>query len=103
LTHFAVATSAAKRRSICFLLVCFWIWGVLGLLIGTASILSLGSNVGVGTSAYITMGLLFWIGGMVLFGLGTILVGFNYDFQRPWSSATIPEKPLRDIKPFNFS
>jgi hypothetical protein len=58
-----------------FLKVLFWIWGVAGLLIGTLSLLTtITGSVGVGTSAYISAGLLYWIGGMVLFGVGALMV-----------------------------
>ena len=35
-------------------------------------------SVGVGTSAYVTMGLTLWIGGMVLLGLAALLSGQSY-------------------------
>ena len=54
--------------------VVFWIWGILGLLINGMSWLSLTGNVGVGTSAYMAAGILLWIGGMVLFGLGAVII-----------------------------
>jgi len=41
------------------------------------------SGVGVGTSAYVTVAMLYWIGGMVLFGLGSLIHRSWYDFKRP--------------------
>ena len=61
----------------------FWSWGVIGMVIMAASIANLPSNVGVGTSAYFTLLVLFWIGGMVLFGFGGLLVGSKFEFNRP--------------------
>jgi hypothetical protein len=55
--------------------VLFWIWGGLGFLVCTGNYLSLSGSVGVGTSTYMTLGFLYWLGGMVLFGLGAIVVG----------------------------
>jgi hypothetical protein len=66
-----------------FFSACFWIWGVLGLIGNTINFLSATGSVGVGTSAYITMCLLYWIGGMLLFGLGGLLMASSYDFKRP--------------------
>jgi len=66
-----------------FFSVCFWIWGILGLIGNTVNFFSATGSVGVGTSAYITMCILYWIGGMLLFGLGGLLVSSNYDFKRP--------------------
>lgn len=66
-----------------FLTVCFVIWGVVGLFITTAILVSLTGSVGVGTSAYLTMWLLYWVGGMMLFGFGALLAGSNFDFRRP--------------------
>jgi hypothetical protein len=55
--------------------VMFVIWGGIGLLANIVSFLSLfvSSSVGVGTSAYVSAIALIWIGGMVFFGLGSIL------------------------------
>ncbi len=51
----------------------FWVWGLGGLLANSAGYLALQGNVGVGTSAYLALGFLYWIGGMVLFGLGVLV------------------------------
>jgi hypothetical protein len=53
--------------------IIFWIWGVLGLIINGMNFLTQTGNVGVGTSAYLAVGNLIWIGGMVLIGVGGIL------------------------------
>ena len=53
--------------------VLFWIWGSLGLLLNTGAYLGLHGNVGVGTSAYVALGMFYWLGGMVLLGGGAIL------------------------------
>jgi len=63
--------------------VCFWIWGILGLLFNTLNFLAATGTVGVGTSAYNSMGMLYWIGGMILFGAGGLLASSGYDFKRP--------------------
>jgi hypothetical protein len=58
-------------------MVLFWIWGILGLLINGMNWLSLSlsiGGVGVGSSSYAAAGNLFWIGGMVLFGLGAVII-----------------------------
>jgi hypothetical protein len=48
-----------------FLMVIFWIWGLIGLAINLFYVISMPSQVGVGMIA----GELLWIGGMLLFGL----------------------------------
>ncbi len=66
----------------------FWLWGVVGLFGSTLFILTNATGtVGVGTSAYITMILLYWIGGMLMFGLGALLINASYDFKRPSESS----------------
>jgi hypothetical protein len=51
----------------------FWIWGGGGLLICSLNYFSLSGSVGVGTSTYMALGFLYWLGGTVLFGIGAIL------------------------------
>ena len=53
--------------------VLFWIWGLVGLVANSANFLAQTGSIGVGTSAYLTVGMLYWIGGMVLFGVGALL------------------------------
>jgi len=66
-----------------FLKICFWVWGVVGLIGNTINFLSATGSVGMGTSTYITMCLLYWIGGLLLFGMGALMINANYDFKRP--------------------
>ena len=60
----------------------FWIWGVIGLLVNGFSFLGLTGNIGVGTSAYLAASILLWIGGMVLFGLGAVIIPSTMNFER---------------------
>jgi hypothetical protein len=62
-----------------FLGVLFWIWGVGGLILNGMSLGGLSGSVGVGTSSYLAAVNLFWIGGMLLFGIGALLA--NGDFS----------------------
>jgi len=55
-----------------FLKLVFWIWGVGGLLICGLNYFSLSGSVGVGTSTYMALGFLYWLGGIVLFGIGAL-------------------------------
>lgn len=66
-----------------FCTICFWAWGIGGLVLNTGAYLALSGSVGVGTSTYMALGLLFWIGGMMLFGLGAVISGLDYNFERP--------------------
>jgi len=76
-----ITAFSSGGRTFCAL--CFWLWGIIGLFLNTGSYLALSGSVGVGTSAYMVLGLLFWIGGMILFGLGAIISGLSYNFERP--------------------
>jgi len=53
----------------------FWIWGGVGLIISLVSYSSASqaASIGVGTSAYLMVGILLWIGGMILFGVAALL------------------------------
>jgi hypothetical protein len=53
--------------------VFFWIWGIAGLLLNTVNYFALSGSVGVGTSTYVALGFLYWIAGMVLFGVGALM------------------------------
>jgi hypothetical protein len=64
-------TGSAVGRFIWALL--FWIWGMGGFVINSVLYLALQGNVGMGTSAYMALGFLYWIGGMLLFGLGALI------------------------------
>lgn len=56
-------------------LILFWVWSIVGLLVNAFHVfLAHGeSQLGVGTSAAISMDILFWIGGSIIFGLGALL------------------------------
>uniref|UniRef100_E6VMM1 Transmembrane protein n=1 Tax=Rhodopseudomonas palustris (strain DX-1) TaxID=652103 RepID=E6VMM1_RHOPX len=58
--------------------VLFAIWGLGGFILVGGSIVSLSGSVGIGTSGYITMGCMFWIGGMIFFGLAGLLSPPDY-------------------------
>jgi hypothetical protein len=51
----------------------FWIWGTGGFLICSFNYFSLSGTVGVGTSTYMALGFLYWLGGMLLFGTGALI------------------------------
>ena len=53
----------------------FGIWGVVGLIISLVnySFALQATSIGVGTSAYLMVGILLWIGGMILFGIAALL------------------------------
>lgn len=54
--------------------VMFVIWGGLGLLINTFNFISmLAPSIGVGSSSFVSAMALIWIGGMVFFGLGSLV------------------------------
>ena len=61
-----------------FLTVLFWFWGGAGMVLLGASIGGLTGSIGVGTSAYLTAMCLFWIGGMVLLGIGALLARSDF-------------------------
>jgi hypothetical protein len=77
-----------NMRTLCASL--FWIWGIMGLLINGFSFLALPSNVGVGTSAYLSASGLLWIGGMVLFGIGTLIIRPSTEALDPIAIETPP-------------
>jgi hypothetical protein len=66
-----------------FLTVFFWFWGAGGLILLGASLGGLTGSIGVGTSAYLSAMCLFWIGGMVLFGLGALLARNDFSAVKP--------------------
>ena len=71
-----------------FLGVLFWIWGIGGLIYNVGTLASLSGSVGVGTSAYLTATALVWMGGMLLFGIGALLLDVDFDGERPAPSDT---------------
>jgi hypothetical protein len=58
-----------------FCQICFWLWGIAGLLVLNPIYSPTGP-----LSLY---GVLYWIGGMVMFGVGGLLAGSRFDFKRP--------------------
>lgn len=69
-----VGTGSAGRI---FCQICFWLWGLAGLIFLSPGIPGLpGSR---GSPGF----LLYWIGGMLPFGAGGLLAGSYYDFKRP--------------------
>ena len=71
----------SSQGAIC--LVLFWMWGAGGLILNTISFVGATGAIGVGTSAYLTVGMLYWIGGMVMFGIASLIHRSSYDFRRP--------------------
>jgi hypothetical protein len=63
-----------------FCSVIFWLWGLvaIGAELGTRP-----SGVGVGTSSYIGAQCAYWVGGMVLFGLGALIDTQEFSGVRP--------------------
>jgi hypothetical protein len=63
----------------------FAVWGGIGFLANLVNLLSLftSTSVGVGTSAYAGAIALIWIGGMLLFGLGSLLFRGSASDIRP--------------------
>ncbi len=60
------------------LAICFFVWGVIGLIVAALKIVTLPVGTGVAETSYLTAAFLVWIGGMILFGLGAILVGSGW-------------------------
>jgi steroid 5-alpha reductase family enzyme len=68
-------SNMSTSSSITAFRVVFILWGILGFLVASLSIFGMlsSASVGVGTSAFIAAGMLYWIGGMVFFGVGDLL------------------------------
>jgi len=64
--------------------------GLLGLLVNSINYLSLSGSVGVGTSTYVALGLLYWIAGMVLFGVGALIAKAPARLSEPFIYAAPP-------------
>ncbi len=65
------------------LMFMFWIWG-LGYGFYTLALLASANasiSLGVGTSSAVSMNILFWIGGLLMFGLGAIAVRPVYEIH----------------------
>jgi hypothetical protein len=61
----------------------FWIWGLGGLLLIGSEFASVPTGVGVGTSSYIAAQSVYWLGGMVLFGIGALIDTQDFSGVRP--------------------
>lgn len=61
----------------------FWVWGVLGLVFIGFEFVTIPSNVGVGTSSYIAAQSVYWLGGIVLFGIGALIETQDFSGVRP--------------------
>jgi hypothetical protein len=57
--------------------------GIGGLVLIGSEFMSIPSGVGVGTSSYIAAQGVYWLGGMVLFGLGALLDTRDFSGVRP--------------------
>jgi hypothetical protein len=77
--------------------VLFHVWGWAGLMVALTSVVGtvLRPEVGIGTSAYVTMGLTFWIGGMVLLGLSAMLCRQSYVARYSGPPSGNPSTPKR--------
>ena len=78
----------------------FWIWGIAGLLLNSIHYLSLSGSVGVGTSTYVALGILYWIAGMVLFGVGALIAKVqdrsNAQLEVPYAPPPLPLQGASD-------
>jgi hypothetical protein len=68
-------------------------WGLGGLLLIGSEFVSIPSGVGVGTSSYIAAQSVYWLGGMVLFGLGALIDTQDFSGARPK-----PEEDYGDVR-----
>lgn len=68
-------TSGART----FLAGLFWLWGLGGMLIiGAEFAVLFTGSVGIGTSGYVTAHCVFWLGGLVFFGIGALLTQSDF-------------------------
>lgn len=65
------------------LAILFWMWGIPGLIMNSANLLLLKGNVTVEISTYLSAATLIWIGGMILFGVGALIMRGHFAGQRP--------------------
>jgi hypothetical protein len=78
--------------------VLFFIWGGLGFLFNLVTLIELhiptSGGIGVGTSAYASATALIWIGGMIFFGMGSLV-------RRPTFSDYVeqPDTKVRRVEP----
>jgi hypothetical protein len=75
--------NARSRGGRGFCSVIFWLWGLGGLVAIGVEFGSLPSGVGVGTSSYVAAQCVYWLGGMVLFGLGELIDTQDFSGVRP--------------------
>jgi hypothetical protein len=66
-----------------FCSVIFWIWGIGGLVYIGAEFASMSGSIGVGASSYVCAQCVYWLGGLVLFGLGALLDTQDFSGVRP--------------------
>lgn len=64
----------------------FWIWGLSGFMLVIGSMLELMSKlkegVGVGSSSFLAAIAVVWIGGMVFFGMGALIMGSKFSLMQ---------------------
>jgi len=86
-TSARIEAKSASRR---MLIVSFWIWGLLGLVTNvTLALHANGVAIAPWTGTLVselslppwTETMLFWIGGMILFGVGAAAVPVSYEFK----------------------
>jgi hypothetical protein len=65
-----------------------WVWDIVGLLFNAGTLFGLTGSICIGTSAYLTATCLVWIGGMVLFGIGALLVTQISMVSGRWKTTT---------------
>jgi hypothetical protein len=75
--------NALTRGGRGFCSVIFWMWGFGGLVIIGFEVISIPAGVGFGTSSYIAAQSVYWLGGMVLFGLGALIDTQDFSGVRP--------------------
>jgi hypothetical protein len=75
--------NAIGRGARGFCSVIFWIWGLGGLVVVGFEFMSTPTSVGVGTSSYIAAQSIYWLGGMVLFGLGALIGHSRFQWSPP--------------------
>jgi hypothetical protein len=67
----------------------FWLWGLIGFggvsyeTLGLLQARGMGSSVNGATAIFVAMEALWWIGGMVLLGLGALLAAPRLAIERP--------------------
>jgi uncharacterized membrane protein YhaH (DUF805 family) len=68
------------------LAILFWLWGIAGfflIIVDAAETMSkLQTGVGVGQSSFLAALAVVWIGGMVFFGVGSLLAGNDMDVRQ---------------------